>query len=275
MLDLSKTGYYHHHKRKDDLAIIDALNKNVDDHPQEGFWLSFYRIKNQGLPWNHKRVFRVYQAMGLSLRRKKKKRLPDRIKEPLQVPAALNNTWSIDFVSDALENKRKFRSFNVMDDYNREALHVEIDYSITSKKVVYVLNRLTKKIGVPKKIRMDNGPEFIAHIIQDWSAMMEIGFHYIQPGKPTQNAFIERLNRTYRENVLDAYLFKNLMEVRNQTDIWMEDYNNYRPHSSLGYKAPKQYADIDLLKTLEKRVSNKSTSNNNINNDINLEKNLI
>jgi putative transposase len=275
MLDLSKTGYYHHHKRKDDLAIIDALNKNVDDHPQEGFWLSFYRIKNQGLPWNHKRVFRVYQAIGLSLRRKKKKRLPDRIKEPLQVPAALNNTWSIDFVCDALENKRKFRSFNVMDDYNREALHVEIDYSITSKKVVYVLNRLTKKIGVPKKIRMDNGPEFIAHIIQDWSAMMEIGFHYIQPGKPTQNAFIERLNRTYRENVLDAYLFKNLMEVRNQTDIWMEDYNNYRPHSSLGYKSPKQYADVDLLKTLEKRVSNKSTSNNNINNDINLEKNLI
>jgi len=275
MLDLSKTGYYHHHKRKDDLAIIDALNKNVDDHPQEGFWLSFYRIKNRGLPWNHKRVFRVYQAIGLSLRRKKKKRLPDRIKEPLQVPAALNNTWSIDFVCDALENKRKFRSFNVMDDYNREALHVEIDYSITSKKVVYVLNRLTKKIGVPKKIRMDNGPEFIAHIIQDWSAMMEIGFHYIQPGKPTQNAFIERLNRTYRENVLDAYLFKNLMEVRNQTDIWMEDYNNYRPHSSLGYKAPKQYADVDLLKTLEKRVSNKSTSNNNINNDINLEKSLF
>jgi len=275
MLDLSKTGYYHHHKRKDDLAIIDALNKNVDDHPQEGFWLSFYRIKNQGLPWNHKRVFRVYQAIGLSLRRKKKKRLPDRIKEPLQVPAALNNTWSIDFVSDALENKRKFRSFNVMDDYNREALHVEIDYSITSKKVVYVLNRLTKKIGVPKKIRMDNGPEFIAHIIQDWSAMMEIGFHYIQPGKPTQNAFIERLNRTYRENVLDAYLFKNLMEVRNQTDIWMEDYNNYRPHSSLGYKSPKQYADVDLLKTLETRVSNKSTSNNNLNKDINLEKSLF
>jgi len=275
MLNLSKTGYYHYPKRKDDLSIVEALNKNVDDHPQEGFWLSFYRIKNQGLPWNHKRVFRVYQAMGLSLRRKKKKRLPNRIKETLQVPVVLNNTWSIDFVSDALENKRKFRSFNVMDDYNREALHVEIDYSITSKKVVYVLNRLTKKIGVPKKIRMDNGPEFIAHIIQDWSIMMGIGFHYIQPGKPTQNAFIERLNRTYRENVLDAYLFKNLMEVRNQTDIWMDDYNNYRPHSALGYKSPKQYADVDLLKTLETRVSNKSTSNNNLNKDINLEKSLF
>lgn len=275
VLSLSKSGYYHKPKKKDDSAIIEALNQNIDEHPQEGFWLSYYRIRNQGAVWNHKRVFRVYQSIGLSLRRKKKKRLPNRIKEPLQVPTKINDTWSIDFVSDALENKRKIRSFNVMDDYNREALHVEIDYSLPSKRVVYVLNRLTKKRGVPRKIRMDNGPEFIAHIIQDWSIMMKIDFHYIQPGKPTQNAFIERLNRTYRENVLDAYIFKDLMEVRDQTEIWMEDYNNYRPHSALGFKPPKQYADIDLLKTLAPRVSNKSTSNNYHQNNKILEKSLL
>ena len=275
VLSLSKSGYYHKPKKKEDSAIIDALNKNVEEHPREGFWLSYHRIRNQGATWNHKRVFRVYQTMGLSLRSKKKKRLPNRIKEPLQVPSQINDTWSIDFVSDALENKRKIRSFNVMDDYNREALHVEVDYSIPSKKVVYVLNRLTKKRGVPRKIRMDNGPEFIAHIIRDWSVMINIDFHYIQPGKPTQNAFIERLNRTYRENVLDAYMFKNLMEVRDQTDVWMEDYNNYRPHSALGFKAPKQYADIDLLKTLVPRVSNKSTSNNYYQNNKKLEKSLL
>lgn len=272
---MSKSGYYHKPKKKDDLAIIDALNKNVEEHPQEGFWLSYHRIRNQGATWNHKRVFRVYQTMGLSLRRKKKKRLPNRIKESLQVPSQINDTWSIDFVNDALENKRKIRSFNVMDDYNREALHVEVDYSLPSKRVVYVLNRLTKKRGVPRKIRMDNGPEFIAHIIQGWSTMMNIDFHYIQPGKPTQNAFIERLNRTYRENVLDAYIFKDLMEVRDQTDVWMEDYNNYRPHGALGFISPKQYADVDLLKTLVPRVSNKSTSNHHHQNNKLLEKSLL
>jgi putative transposase len=236
------------------------LNQNVSEHPQEGFWLSFYRMRNQGAWWNHKRVFRVYQTMGLSLRRKKKKRLPARVKEALQVPQTMNNTWSVDFVSDALTNKRKFRTFNVMDDYNREALHVEVDFSLPSRRVVYVLNRLTKMKGLPKKIRMDNGPEFIAKILNDWSRLKGIKFHFIQPGKPTQNAFIERLNRTYRESVLDAYMFDNLMEVRDQTDIWMKDYNYHRPHSALGYKSPKQYTDIDLLKTFERKVSNKSTS---------------
>lgn len=275
VIKLSNNGFYHKPKHRDDSLIIASLTQNVESHPQEGFWLSFYRFRNQGYLWNHKKVFRIYQSMGLSLRRKKKKRLPARIKEPLQVPESINDTWSIDFMSDALDNKRKFRSFNIMDDYNREALHIEIEYSFPSSRVVYILNRLTKKRGQPRKMRMDNGPEFIAKILQNWAKTKGIIFHYIQPGKPTQNAYIERLNRTYRENVLDAYMFKNLMEVREQTQIWINDYNYYRPHSALGYKSPKQYADIDLLKTLIPRVYNKSTSHNKHHHIINFNKKSI
>ena len=233
--------------------VINLLKELSDTVEGEGFWKFYNRLRLQGHRVNHKRVYRLYKQLGLRMKPKTRKRLPARIQEKLEVPETFIHTWSIDFMSDALSNGRKFRSFNVIDDFNREILYIETDYSLKSTRVLWVLRHLTFRYGKPKKIRMDNGPEFIAKITQQWSKANEIDFKYIQPGKPSQNAYIERFNRTYREKVLDAYLFDNLNEVREVAVAFMDDYNNHRPHDSLGGLPPAVYRNR-LLST-NKNVS--------------------
>ena len=230
-------------KPKVDGAVIDELNSLVAKHPAIGFWQSYYRIRNKGFVWNHKRVYRVYTDLKLNIRRRSKKRLPARVKQALYQPEKMNEVWSIDFMSDALWDGRRFRLLNIVDDYNRELLHIEADLSLPTLRVIRVLEYLKEFRGLPNIIRVDNGPEFISHKLDQWCRQNKITLVFIQPGKPMQNAYVERCNGNIRKELLNAYVFTTLTEVREKAEEWMIDYNNERPHKSLGYKAPTVFAE--------------------------------
>jgi putative transposase len=226
-----------------DQEVIKALNALVERHPRWGFWKCFKALRRLSRPWNHKRVYRVYCNLRLNQKRRTKKRLPKRIKQPLLVPQQPNQTWSADFVSDALYAGRRFRTFNVIDDFNRECLAVEIDTSLTGTRLIRVFERLRAERGLPNVLRTDNGPEFLSGDFVAWAEANGMSIQYIQPGEPNQNAYIERFNRTYREELLSLYLFNNLSEVREATYWWRNDYNELRPHDSLGDMTPAEYME--------------------------------
>jgi len=232
--------YYKH--CKDDSEVITKLQQLAEQKPREGQDKFYDRIRSQGLQWNYKRVRRVYLMMGLNHRRKMKRRVPARVKQPLQQAEKVNQVWSIDFMSDALQSKRKFRVLNIMDDYNRKAVNIEADFSMPANRLIEAMKRAIHENGKPKKVRCDNGPEFISSDFSDWCKEQEIEVQYIQPGKPMQNGYIERFNRTFRQDVLDAHLFEDLFQVQELTEEWMNDYNNHRPHESLGGVPPIKYA---------------------------------
>lgn len=228
-------------KTKQDEPVITALNTLVDKHPSIGFWQCYYRLRNKGLMWNHKRVYRIYTQLKLNIRRRAKKRLPARVKKALFQPESINQVWSIDFMSDALWNGRKFRLLNIVDDYNREVIHIETDTSLPALRLIRVLMYLKEFRGLPAMIRVDNGPEFISSTLDLWCSNNNIQLIFIQPGKPTQNAFVERCNGSIRRELLNAYIFRTISEVREKAEEWRVDYNCSRPHQALGYQTPDQY----------------------------------
>jgi putative transposase len=215
-------------RKTEDHEIVQELEHLAERQPFWGCRKMTDYLRNQGHRWNHKRIRRVYRGLALNLRRKPKKRLPART--------------ALDFMSDSLSNGRAIRTLNIIDDYNREALGIEVDTSLPAERVVRVLEDLLLWRATPTQIRMDNGPELISQRLESWAKEKHIDLIHIQPGKPAQNAYIERFNRTFREEVLDAYLFDDLNEVRMITESWLEDYNTIRPHEALQGLSPRQFA---------------------------------
>jgi putative transposase len=180
------------------------------------------------------------------LRRKGKKRLPSRDPQPLSTPELANICWSVDFMSDALYSGQCFRTFNVVDDFNREGLGIEVDTNLPAPRIIRVLDRIAAWRGYPQRLRLDNGSELVSVALAGWAEDHDVlQLDFIQPGKPTQNSYIERFNRTYREEVLDLYIFSRLSEVREITDRWLKEYNEERPHESLGNLTPAEFLALN------------------------------
>lgn len=241
ILSLNRSSYYYQSRLRDDAELIAALRKLAEKHPTYGFGKMFRILRREGKLWNHKKVYRVYKLLKMNIHRKMKRRLPARIKTPLMVPTQSNQIWSMDFMSDSLQCGRKLRTLNIIDDYNREALAVEIATSIPAYAVIEQLKLLIAERGKPEQIRVDNGPEFMSNTFINFCNEKKIEINYIQPGKPMQNAFIERFNRSYRSEILDAYLFKSISEINNLTQEWIIHYNENRPHDSLKGLTPFEY----------------------------------
>lgn len=242
VLNLSRSAYRYQAKKTDDRQIEQELQRLAERQPRWGYGKMIDYLKHQGFVWNHKRIYCVYCEMGLNLHRKPKKRLPTRSAQVLAQPASPDQSWSLDFMSDSLSDGRAFRTLNIIDDFNRAAVWIEVDTSLPAERLVRILDLLIVWRGCPKQIRMDNGPELISHKLKDWAKAHSITLVHIQPGKPAQNAYIERFNRTFREDVLDAYLFSSLEEVRQIVESWIEEYNAVRPHEALQGLSPYQFA---------------------------------
>jgi len=237
----SRSNWYYESK-KDDNEVIGKFKELVLKYPNRGFDNYYHRIRREGYKWARSRMLRVYRDQGLVRRPKKRKRLPEELRKPLEQPKGLNEVWSMDFMSDSLSDGRTFRILNVIDDCNRECLVSQGSISYPSLGVTRVLEQLGEEIGYPKYLRTDNGPEFISKDYKKWCLKNKITRVYSEPGKPMQNGYVERFNRTFREDILDSYMFSSVSQFNVISEKWKKDYNETHPHKSLKNKSPRDYA---------------------------------
>jgi len=237
---LSRTGYRYISKPKNDMALRARLLELATQYPRYGYLMLHYFLRKEGLVKNKKRTYRIYTAEKLQVRTKKRKKLT-RPRMPMMVPIGRNVRWSMDFVSDQLSNGRRFRTLNIVDDYSREMLGQLVSFSITGQQVSRLLTQPGEERVFPDQIVCDNGTEVTRKAMFFWQRKTGTKLGFIQPGKPTQNAFVESLNGKFRNECLNQHWFRSIEEARTEIDHWRHHYNHERPHSSLKYQTPMAF----------------------------------
>lgn len=228
-------------KRAGDAELRERLVELAAERPRYGYRRLCDLLRRERLI-NHKRVHRLYRAEGLAVRRRRRKRVAAVQRKPLAAPGAPNQEWSMDFMSDTLGTGRVFRTLNIVDDFTRECLAIEVDTSLPGLRVVRVLERLAAERGLPQRLVVDNGPEFASRAVDQWVYDRGIELHFIAPGRPMENAFVESFNGRFRDECLNQHWFTSLGDARRTIEEWRVDYNDVRPHGSLGRIPPAAFA---------------------------------
>jgi putative transposase len=253
-LGVSRSSMRYQSIRPVPTELLEKLKALASRWPRRGYRYLYTLLRREGRRINHKRVYRLYRAEGLTVRTKRRKRMAAAPRLALPPPSRPNERWSMDFVSDVTANGRRFRVFAIVDDFTRKSIALVVDSSFSGARLARELRELGARDGLPTTLVCDNGPEFTSKALDQWAFGSKVTLHFIRPGKPTENAFIESFNGRFRDECLNAQWFNDLDDARRVIAAWRNDYNDVRPHSSLDGRTPSEY-ERDFNHGLSKRVA--------------------
>ena len=239
---ISRSAVEYVSRRDGDAELRERMLVWARERPRYGYRRIHVLLRREGHRVNRKWVYRIYREEQLSVRRRRRKRVAAALREALPVPSQPNVRWSMDFMADTLADGRTFRTLNIVDDFSREVVAIEVGRSIPGRRVVWVLDRLARTRGLPQTIVMDTGRELTSRVLDQWAYKANVELHFIQPGKPVQNAFVESFNGKFRDECLNQSWFVSLADAGRTIGSWRLDYSRHRPHSSLGDLTPEEYA---------------------------------
>ena len=242
LLELARSSFRYTPVVRDERALTGRLKELAFSRVRFGYRRLLVMLKREGWNVGRRRVYRLYKALGLAVRSKIRRKRVSQVRVPLPSAAAPNERWSMDFVTERLDNGRYFRILTLIDQYTRECLQLWADSALTGQKVVFCLQRLAQTRGLPKAITVDNGAEFCSRAMDAWAYQTGVKLDFIRPGRPVENGFVESFNGRLRDECLNTNLFFSLPDVREKLESWRQDYNTLRPHGSLGHLPPAEYA---------------------------------